>query len=90
MYFYQCASFFRSTCDQYNTRISQVAKDVRGGKDALVGVFELIESYFQRLEIHTEVPPTAEMMDTNIEIIVAILSILGIMTKGITQGRMSE
>ena len=30
------------------------------------------------------------MMDTNIEIMVAILSILGITTKGITQGRMSE
>ena len=79
-----------STRDQYNARISQAAKDVREGQDALVDVFERIESYFQRLEICTEVPPTAEMMDTNIEIIVAILSILGITTKGIKQGRMSE
>ena len=79
-----------STRDQYNARISQAAKDVREGQDALVVVFERIESYFQRLEMYTEVPPTAEMMDTNIEIIVAILSILGITTKGIKQGRMSE
>ena len=30
------------------------------------------------------------MMDTNIEIMVAILSILGITTKEVKQGRMSE
>ena len=66
------------------TNITPVAyraeKDVRESQDDLVGVFERIESYFQRLEIYTE---TMGMMDTNIQIIVAILSILGIVTKGI-------
>jgi hypothetical protein len=36
------------------------------------------------------VPPTAEMMDTIIGIMVEVLSILGIATKEIKQGRLSE
>ena len=46
--------------------------------------------FFRRLEIYTEVPPTTEMMDTIILIMVEVLSILGIATKEIKQGRMSE
>jgi hypothetical protein len=53
-------------------------------------VFERIESFFRRLEIYTEVPPTTEMMDTLIQIMAEVLSILGIATKEIKQGRMSE
>ena len=49
-----------------------------------------MESFLRRLEVYTEVPPTAEMMDTIIQIMVEILSILGIATKEIKQGRMSE
>ena len=91
MFFSWCASFFISPRDQYNVYIyiSQEAKEVRG-QDTLVGIFERIESYFQRLEIHTEVTPTMEMMDAIIQIIVELLSILGIATKGMKQGRTSE
>ena len=53
-------------------------------------IFERIESFFRRLEIYTEVPPTTEMMDTIILIMVEILAILGIATKEIKEGRMSE
>jgi hypothetical protein len=53
-------------------------------------IFERIEMFFRRLEIYTEVPPTTEMMDTIILIMVEVLSILGIATKEIKQGRMSE
>jgi hypothetical protein len=56
----------------------------------LVDAFERIESFFRRLEIYTEVPPTTEMMDTIIRIMVEVLSILGIATKEIRQGRISE
>jgi hypothetical protein len=49
-----------------------------------------MESFLRRLEIYIEVPPTTEMMDTLIQIMVEILSILGIATKEIKQGRMSE
>ena len=53
-------------------------------------MFERIESYFQRLEVYTEVPSTMEMMDAIIQIIVVILSILGIATKEMKQGRTSD
>jgi hypothetical protein len=46
--------------------------------------------FFRRLEMYTEVPLTPEMMETIIQIMVEILSILGIATKEIKQGRTSE
>jgi hypothetical protein len=49
-----------------------------------------MEGFLRRLEIYTEVPATMEMMDTIIRIMVEVLSILGIATKEIKQGRMSE
>ena len=68
----------------------QAAKDVRASQDTLMDVFERIESFFRRLEVYTEVPQTTEMMDTIILIMVEVLSILGVATKEIRQGRMSE
>ncbi|KAH9981775.1 hypothetical protein BJV77DRAFT_354094 [Russula vinacea] len=65
-------------------------KDVRGAQDTLVDVFERVESFFRRLEIYTEVPPTTEMMDTIIQIMVEVLSILGVATKEIKQSRMKK
>ena len=85
-----CASLLISPCDQYNTFISQAAKDVRGDDDTLVDVFERIECFFRRLEIYAQVPPTTEMMDTIIQIIVEVFSVLGIATKEIKQSRISE
>ena len=46
--------------------------------------------FFRRLEVYTDVPPTTEMMDPIILIMVEVLSILGVATKEIGQGRMSE
>jgi hypothetical protein len=86
----QCASFLISPRNQYDAYISQAANNVRGGQDTLADTFERMESSLRRLEIHTEVPPTTEMMDTTIQIMVAVLSILGIATKEIRQGRISE
>ena len=49
-----------------------------------------MENFFQRLEIYTEVPPTPEMIDIIMKIMVEVLSILGIATKEAKQGRTSE
>jgi hypothetical protein len=68
----------------------QTVKDVRGGKDTIIDAFERIEGFFRRLEIYTQVPPTTEMMDTIVRIMVEVLSVLGIATKEIKQGWMSE
>ncbi|KAF8494600.1 hypothetical protein F5888DRAFT_630200 [Russula emetica] len=66
------------------------AKDVRASQDTLIDVFERIEMFFRRLETYTQVPPTTNMIDTIVQIVVEVLSILGIATKEIKQGRMSE
>ena len=49
-----------------------------------------MEGFFRRLEIYAAVRPTAEMMDTIIQIMVEILSILGLATKEIKESRLSE
>jgi hypothetical protein len=55
-----------------------------------VDIFERIEMFFRRLEIYTEVPLTTEMMMIIIQITVEVLSILGIATREIKEGRASE
>ena len=40
--------------------------------------------------IYTQVPPTTEMMDTMIQIVAEVLTILGIATKEMKQSRMSK
>ena len=62
----------------------------RASQNTLIDMFERIEMFFRRLEVYTQVPPTAEMMDILIQIMVEVLSILGIATKEIKQGLLSE
>ena len=81
---------FNTWIGHRNTYISQAAKDVRASQATLMDIVGRIESFFRRLEIHTEVPQTVEMMDTIILIMVGVLYILGVATKEIRQGRMSE
>jgi hypothetical protein len=64
--------------------------DVRASQNALWDIFERIEMFFRRLEVHTEVEPTPQMIDMMVMIAVEVLSILGIATKEIKQGRTSE
>jgi hypothetical protein len=73
-----------------NAYISQAAKDVRASQDTLIDVFERIERFFHRLDVYTGLPPTNEMTDLIIQIMVEVLSILGLATKQIKQGRMSK
>ena len=73
-----------------NTYVPQTVKDVRGSQDTIIDTFERIESSIQRLKIYTEVRPTPEMTKTIILIMVEVISILGIATKEIKEGIMSE
>ena len=84
---YLLIATFRSSLTPYT---SQAAKDARASQDALIDIFERIEMFFRRLEIYTELPSTMEMMDIIVKIMVEILSILGIATREIKQGRTSE
>ena len=74
----------------FDTNIPQAAKDVRAGQEALVDIFEHIESFFRRLEIYTSFPPTEEMADITTRILAEVLCVLAIATKDINQGRMSK
>jgi hypothetical protein len=49
-----------------------------------------MENFFRRLEVYTEVTPTTEMMDIIMKIMVEVVTILGIATKEMKQGRTSE
>ena len=69
---------------------SQAAMDVRASQDTLIDIFERMENFFQRLEIYTNVSPTPEMIDINVKMLVEVLSILAIATKGMRQSRTSE
>ena len=46
--------------------------------------------FFRRLEIYIDIPLEGEIMDIIVLIMVDVISILGIETKKIRQGRMSE
>jgi hypothetical protein len=48
-----------------------------------------MEFFFKRLEAYIKVRPTAAMMDIIVKIMVEVISILGIVTKEIGQGRIS-
>ena len=87
---FQCVSYTFTSHARIYARIPQAARDVRSSQDTLIDIFERIENFFRRLEVYTEVPPTAEMMDMMVKIMVEILSILGLATKEIKQGRTSE
>jgi hypothetical protein len=73
-----------------NTYFSQTAKDIRASKDTVVDIFERIEKFFRRLGVYIAAEPTSEMMDIIVQIMVEVLSILGIATKEIKQSRLSK
>ncbi|KAH9022811.1 hypothetical protein EDB84DRAFT_489663 [Lactarius hengduanensis] len=66
------------------------AKDVVASEEALVDIFERIESFFRRLEEYNSVPTTEAMRDIIVKIMVEVLGIFGIVTKEMKQGRASE
>ncbi|KAH9037477.1 hypothetical protein EDB85DRAFT_2287858 [Lactarius pseudohatsudake] len=65
----------------------QAVKDVRASQNALVDLFGRMEYFFMRLEKYIDVRPTAAMTDIIVKIMVELISILGIVTKEIKQGR---
>jgi hypothetical protein len=56
----------------------------------LVDLFERIESFFKRLECHTELKPSEAMADMMVKIMVEVLSVLAIVTVEIKERRRSQ
>jgi hypothetical protein len=56
----------------------------------IVDLFERIESFFKRLECHTELKPSETMTDMMVKIMVEVLSVLAIVTVEIKERRRSQ
>ena len=63
---------------------------MRASHDALVELFEHIESFFKRLGIYTQVSFTTEMAEVFVRIVAEVLTILSIATKEVKRKRASE
>ena len=59
-------------------------------RDVLVKLFGIIERFFERLKIYTNVPPSAAVTNELAKIMAEVLSILALATKGMKEGRISE
>jgi hypothetical protein len=70
--------------------VPQAIRDVSASYDALVDLFESIESFLGRLEIYTRIPPSAALMDIVAKIIVELFFTLALATKQVKLGRFSE
>jgi hypothetical protein len=68
----------------------QAIKDVSASYDALVELFELIESFLRRLDIYTRVQSTTAMTLIVVKILVELLATLALATQQVKQGRLSE
>ena len=74
-------------CD---TSTYQAVKDVSNSYDALVDLFESIESFLSRLDIYTKIPLTPAMKGVIVKIMAEVLSTLALATKQVKQGRLRE
>ena len=68
----------------------QAVKDTSSSKDKLIDLFNRIERFFGRLEIYTSITPTTAMTAIIIDIMAEVLTILGIATKEVKRGGLSE
>ncbi|KAI9438792.1 hypothetical protein H4582DRAFT_2057408 [Lactarius indigo] len=65
------------------------AQSTAANRDVLIKLFGKIESFFERLKIYTNVPPSPAMTDELAKIMAEVLTILGIATKGMKERRIS-
>jgi len=69
--------------------VCQTAKYVRESYDTLVDIFECIENFLSRLKVYMEIKPTPAMIEMMIKIMVELLAVLALVTKQMSQGRLS-
>ncbi|KAF8266573.1 hypothetical protein EI94DRAFT_1701648 [Lactarius quietus] len=65
-------------------------KDVSASYDALIDLFEFMESFLQRLDIYANIPPTAAMTEILLKILIELLSTLALVTQQVKQGRLTQ
>ena len=62
---------------------------VRTIQSEIIDLFERIENFFTRLGIYIELPPTVEMTDIIVKVMVDVLLIIALVTREIKQGKSS-
>ena len=68
----------------------QAIKDVSSSYNALIDLFESIETFLRRLDIYTKIPCTTAVTEIVVKILIELLSTLSLATQQIKQGRLSE
>ena len=76
--------------ERSDTDFIKVAKDVIASHDALIIIFEQIETFFKPLQEHAAVPMTEAMSDIMVKIMAEVLEICAIITEEIKQGQSRE
>jgi hypothetical protein len=79
--------FNQIPCDP---RLCQAASGVTSSYDALLELFERLGYFLKRLEIYMTISLPTMMTDIIVKIMVEVLSVLGLATKEIKQGRFSK
>jgi hypothetical protein len=67
----------------------QAARDT-SSFDGLIELFEYLGNFLNRLEIYTTIPPSSQMTELVVKIMVHLLSVLALATKKIKEGRFSK
>ena len=68
----------------------QAAKGIIPNCDALIDLLESIEHFLRRLDMYIRIPSTPAIDEMVVKIIVELLSTLGLATRELKQGRLSE
>ncbi|KAH8977684.1 ankyrin repeat-containing domain protein [Lactarius hatsudake] len=63
------------------------ARGTAASREVLIELFERIENFFERLQTHTQVPPTVQMTNVMGKVMAEVLSMLGVATKAMYQSR---
>jgi hypothetical protein len=70
--------------------VGQAASGVSSSYDALLDLFDCLGNFLKRLEIYVTIPPTQQMTEIIVRIIVVLLSVLALARKQIKDGRFSK
>jgi hypothetical protein len=82
--------FLGIVAEHSNIYTFQTIKDVSSSYDALIDLFEFMESFLRRLDIYTKISSTPAMTEILSKILIELLSALAIGTQQIKQGRLSK
>ena len=69
---------------------NQAAKGLTSTWDALIELLESMEQFVSRLKIYTEIPLTSAMVGIMVNIMVELISTLGLVTEKLKKRRSSE